>query len=66
MANGPVLHEWPPFDSAYATLKRQLAARYRVQRDAYTEAKGPFVHAAMARAEEWARMTGWAVPEGQA
>jgi len=49
---------------AYAALKRQLAARYRAQRDAYTQAKGPFVRAAMARAEEWARMTGWQVPVG--
>jgi GrpB-like predicted nucleotidyltransferase (UPF0157 family) len=51
--------------TAYAALKRQLAEQYRGQRDAYTEAKGPFVRAAMARAEEWARMTAWAVPERQ-
>lgn len=52
----------PEAVAAYAALKRQLAARYRAHRDAYTEAKGPFVHTAMARAEEWARVTGWGSP----
>jgi len=28
----------------------------------HTEAKGPFVRAAMVRAEEWAQVTGWGVP----
>ncbi len=51
--------------AAYATLKRQLAARYRVRRDAYTEAKGVFVRTAMSRAEEWVRVTGWKVPGRQ-
>ncbi len=53
------LRAHPDAVAAYATLKRQLAARYRGQRAAYTEAKGPFVRAAMGRAEEWARATGW-------
>ena len=53
----------PDMTAAYAALKRQLAALYRTQRDAYTEAKGRFVRAAMSRADEWARITGWAVPE---
>jgi GrpB-like predicted nucleotidyltransferase (UPF0157 family) len=57
------LRAHPDTTMAYAALKRQLAEQYRGQRDAYTEAKGPFVRAAMARAEEWARMTAWAVPE---
>jgi GrpB-like predicted nucleotidyltransferase (UPF0157 family) len=57
------LRAHPDMAAAYAALKHQLAARYRMQRDAYTEAKGPFVRAAMSRAEEWARITGWAVPE---
>jgi GrpB-like predicted nucleotidyltransferase (UPF0157 family) len=57
------LRAHPDTPMAYAALKRQLAEQYRGQRDAYTEAKGPFVRAAMARAEEWARMTAWAVPE---
>ena len=37
-----------------------------MRRDAYTDAKGPFVRVAMADAEEWARMTEWVVPERQA
>jgi GrpB-like predicted nucleotidyltransferase (UPF0157 family) len=60
------LRSHPETTAAYAALKRQLAAPYRVQRDVYTEAKGPCVRATMARAEEWARMSGWAVPERQA
>ena len=59
------LRAHPDTPMAYAALKRQLAEQYRGQRDAYTDAKGPFVRAAMARAEEWARMTAWAVPERQ-
>lgn len=55
------LRTHPDMTAAYAARKRQLAARYRTQRDAYTEAKGPFVRAAIARAEAWARITGWAV-----
>lgn len=34
----------------YAQLKRQLANRFRDQRDAYTDAKGPFIRAVEARA----------------
>ena len=55
----------PEVAAAYGALKRQLAERYRTQRDAYTKAKGPFVRAAMAGAEEWARLIGWTVPERQ-
>jgi GrpB-like predicted nucleotidyltransferase (UPF0157 family) len=57
------LRAHPDTAAAYGALKRELAARYRSQRDAYSEAKGPFVRAAMAGAEEWARGTGWTVPE---
>ena len=35
---------------AYATLKRDLAARYRDDRVAYTDAKGPFISAILVRA----------------
>ena len=48
---------------AYTTLKRQLAAQYRTQREAYTDAKGPFIGDVLARAEEWARATGWKIVE---
>lgn len=47
--------------AAYAALKRQPAARYRTQREAYAEAKGPFVAAVLAQAEGWARATGWTI-----
>ncbi len=36
--------------ASYAALKRQLALRYRHDREAYTEAKGPFIAAVLARA----------------
>lgn len=55
------LRAHPEDVAAYATLKRQLAERYRAQREAYTEAKGPFVGAALARAEAWAETTGWTI-----
>jgi GrpB-like predicted nucleotidyltransferase (UPF0157 family) len=66
---GRAAFAWPPrsvrhhLRTQYAALKHQLAARYRTQRDAYTQAKGRFVRAAMSRADEWARLTGWAVPD---
>lgn len=36
--------------AGYAALKRQLALRYRHDREAYTEAKGPFIAEVLARA----------------
>ncbi len=45
----------------YADLKWKLAVRYREDRIAYTEAKTPFIRAAMERAEAWAKSTGWTV-----
>jgi GrpB-like predicted nucleotidyltransferase (UPF0157 family) len=56
------LRAHPATAAAYATLKRQLAERYRTQRDAYTQAKDPFIRAALESAERWARRTGWAIP----
>jgi GrpB-like predicted nucleotidyltransferase (UPF0157 family) len=37
------LRRYPDVAREYAALKQALAARYRFDRDAYTEAKGPFV-----------------------
>ena len=37
------LREHPDVARDYAALKRELAERYRFDREAYTEAKGPFV-----------------------
>lgn len=36
--------------TGYAALKRQLALRYRHDREGYTEAKGPFIAEVLARA----------------
>jgi GrpB-like predicted nucleotidyltransferase (UPF0157 family) len=38
----------PQLAADYAALKRRLAGRYRNDRDAYTEAKGAFIRAALA------------------
>ncbi len=53
------LHAHPDVVAAYTALKRHLAARYRTQRETYTDAKGPFIGDVLARAEEWARAIGW-------
>lgn len=45
--------------SAYAHLKYRLAEQYREQRQAYVEAKGPFIWQMMQRATEWSQATGW-------
>lgn len=37
------LRRHPPIAAEYATLKRALAARYEFDREAYTDAKEPFV-----------------------
>ncbi|HVB21416.1 MAG TPA: GrpB family protein [Ktedonobacteraceae bacterium] len=45
----------------YAELKVKLAQQYyRVEdREAYTEAKGPFIWSVIAQADDWAQQTGW-------
>jgi GrpB-like predicted nucleotidyltransferase (UPF0157 family) len=40
----------PPLRASYAALKRELAARYPRDREAYIEGKGPFIRAALDRA----------------
>ncbi len=40
----------PAVASDYTTLKRSLAAQYRLDREAYTEAKGPFIRAVLGAA----------------
>ena len=49
----------PEVAARYADLKRGLAERYRDDRPAYTEAKGPFIWATMAEASDWSQATGW-------
>jgi GrpB-like predicted nucleotidyltransferase (UPF0157 family) len=46
------LRAHPDLASAYATLKRELAARHRDDRVAYTDAKTEFVESALAAAGE--------------
>lgn len=46
-----LLRTTPELAREYGALKKRLAARYRTQRVEYTEAKTPFVRAALAQAE---------------
>lgn len=43
----------------YAALKTELAQHYRTDRDAYTEAKQPFIWQVIAQADIWAQCIGW-------
>jgi GrpB-like predicted nucleotidyltransferase (UPF0157 family) len=53
------LRAHPEVAERYAALKRQLAQRYRNERDAYVEAKTPFFWETIAQADAWAQATGW-------
>ncbi|MGH8573580.1 MAG: GrpB family protein, partial [Gammaproteobacteria bacterium] len=60
-----LLRDWlrahPSSARKYAEVKHRLAARPWDSIDAYADAKTPFVHAALDRAEQWAARTGWLV-----
>jgi GrpB-like predicted nucleotidyltransferase (UPF0157 family) len=43
----------------YAAVKRGLALRFRDDRRAYVDAKGPFLWGIIRRADEWAQAQGW-------
>lgn len=43
----------------YADVKRELAARFRTNRLAYTNGKGPFISELMQRANQWSQLVGW-------
>ncbi|MGH9280731.1 MAG: GrpB family protein, partial [Acidimicrobiales bacterium] len=45
--------------ASYATIKRDLAAEYRDNRQGYVDAKGPFIWETMRLADAWAQATGW-------
>lgn len=53
------LRSHPGIAAEYAALKRGLAESHRNEPIAYNDAKGPFIDGVLARAEEWARQTGW-------
>ena len=43
----------------YAAVKRGLALRFRDDRRAYVEAKGPLLWDIIRKADEWAQAQGW-------
>ena len=43
----------------YADIKRMLAARHATDRQAYTDAKEPFLWDLMRRADRWSQDVGW-------
>jgi GrpB-like predicted nucleotidyltransferase (UPF0157 family) len=55
------LRTYPDVAMQYAQLKTDLAQQYfRVEdREAYTEAKDPFIWKVIAQADKWAQQTGW-------
>jgi dephospho-CoA kinase len=60
-----LLRDWlrahPDGVREYAAVKHELAARQWASIDAYADAKTPFVHSALDRAERWATQTEWQV-----
>ncbi len=53
------LRAHPEASVSYATHKRELADRLGADRQAYTQAKDPFIWALMAQANSWTQATGW-------
>jgi GrpB-like predicted nucleotidyltransferase (UPF0157 family) len=49
----------PVHAGEYAVVKRSLAHLLLTDRQAYVEAKAPFVWGTIARAHAWAQLTGW-------
>jgi GrpB-like predicted nucleotidyltransferase (UPF0157 family) len=43
----------------YEAVKSDVAGHHRIDRIAYTDAKGPLIAELLATAEEWATQTGW-------
>jgi len=52
--------------SAYSKLKHRLAAEHHANREAYTEAKGPFIWTLMRAATDWSQSIGWESGESDA
>jgi GrpB-like predicted nucleotidyltransferase (UPF0157 family) len=53
------LRAHPDEAKEYATLKYSLAEKYQADREAYTEAKEPFIWQVMLNASRWSQKTGW-------
>ncbi|MEP7157996.1 MAG: GrpB family protein [Chloroflexota bacterium] len=53
------LRAHPETAEEYSALKARLAGQYRYDRVGYTDAKGPFIDATVATAEQWAKDIGW-------
>jgi GrpB-like predicted nucleotidyltransferase (UPF0157 family) len=49
----------PAEANAYATIKRTLAAQLADNREAYTDAKQPYIWEIMGRADRWSQHVGW-------
>jgi GrpB-like predicted nucleotidyltransferase (UPF0157 family) len=49
----------PEDAEAYSELKLRLAGEHRTNRQAYVDAKGPFIWTVMRAATEWSQATGW-------
>ena len=53
------LRAHPDEAARYGNLKREIAARHRSDRQAYTAAKEPFIWETVRQADAWAQRTGW-------
>lgn len=53
------LRTHPEACDEYSAVKRDLAVRFRHDRDAYVRAKEPTVWALLLRAHDWSQTTGW-------
>ncbi len=49
----------PDIAAEYARLKMDLAQQYRNDRQAYTDAKQPYIYSVVAQADAWAQSIGW-------
>lgn len=49
----------PETRAGYEQMKREMATRFRNDRIGYNDNKGPFIEAAVERAQLWAERTGW-------
>ena len=54
------LRAHPDEADQYSTVKRDLAVRFRHDREGYVRAKEPTVWALLLRAHDWSQRTGWA------